>query len=152
MLKQLDEKTPKNWGSHSVMVTLPLAVVTVFCFSYIAINSNQTLKNNETSAASKKPLLFTGKPLPKAAAPDLAPQAEAQPITSEGTSLPVSSPSATQPATGTPSTGYTPQTSNPQNASKGPVTNSISDSNKTSSLPSLKVDTHHTIINLLNKF
>jgi len=64
LLINLSFKKPKTEASHSVIVALPLAVITVFCFAYVLTQPPQRLKKHETPTASQKPTLLTGDALP----------------------------------------------------------------------------------------
>lgn len=129
------------------MVALPLAVITVFCFSYLMINapqSDQKLNNYETAAASKKPRLLTGKPLAPLKPAKLKAEPEIQPIADS--TLGLSTESATAQASGL--DYHAPATANPQSASPAGATY-YSGSNKAADLPLLKVVVPKPLTNLL---
>lgn len=143
----------KKMNQHSVIVALPLVVVTAFCFSYVLMQTPQRLKNNEASATSSKPSILTGTPLPEIKSGSI-----------ESTSISPLEPSPTSQATSsTVNTGgssvsqngqtspQTPVTTNPQQAAPSAVdTRSYSSSNRASDLPTIKVNLSQTVTRLLN--
>jgi hypothetical protein len=131
----------KKLGSHSVIVALPLAIITIFCFSYVLMQTPKALKNNETTAASKRPSLFTGKALPQIKTSAFNQDISQQKLpTVEGDSPTSPSRAAQGPAPST-SNPQTPLTANPQPASKANSsgTGSYSNHNKANDLPNLNV-------------
>lgn len=153
MFNYFSANIKRKISSHSVMVALPLSIITVFCFSYVIMQPSKTLKKDEGTAASKRPSLFTGKALPEIKSPALT-DTDSQKLTTnnQASSLPTTTNNSTSASSPTTSSPQTPQTTNPQqsvNINTG--TGNYSKSNKASDLPVIKVNLSQTVTKLLNQ-
>jgi hypothetical protein len=135
LLKYFPSNIKNKISSHSVVVILPLTVITVFCFSYVLMQPAQNL--NQGSAASKRPSLLTGKAVPEIQSTQLT---QDQKLTTDDTAQ-LGAPATANSTGSTPVTTspQTPKTANPQAASPSPATGNYSKSNTSSGLPPLTV-------------
>lgn len=133
-------------NGHGVLVAVPLLVITAFCFSYVTMQTPDSLSNSskKTTTSSKRPILFTGKSAAKiddtTSQTAAEPKLELQPTSAASTQTP-NAPSTSNPQTTAPTT-------NPQQASKT-STGSPSTATRASSLPVINVKLPDPVPSLL---